>query len=613
MAEFVQLRLEEMLPEMEQMQRVQLFSEKEIKCIIKKRREHEYKLQKRTKQKGDYLRYAQYEIDLLGLLRLRRQKIGYHHKKSEIDHTIAKRITKIFTMATSRFPSDTKIWLAHIDFCKKMKWNSSISQIFIKLLKVKSNDPSLWIMAANWEFEENHSVSNGRNLLLRALRFHPNSIEVYTEAFRLELREADRLRKRREVLGLSCEAELPDDEEVKDKILDGQLATLFYDDAQKIVKSSSDLVLFLTVAKEFDFTQEIQQSIILTMKTKYEQDEVTWDTLGRSMLESSSSGENKNLNLHEKLKLCFSVYESAIEKLQTPKMWQLYVETLFELHNNENVKPKVIEKLKEVCHQAVSSHKLLENHIIDWFNLLEDSPYAVTRYKSGLENAVEQFPQNATLWIKYMKSLLEQKDLSEFICDDMGDQNETFEPTKRSAQLPEQFWKAVECVGPVAKAIPLWSTVIDHFTLLSKEQEESRDVVEQLYQRAIVTEPPISTHFKTRFLTWISSRKGLEEGRRFFREQANVPPMVLDFHLKMIEMETEAVHKDLKLIRKNFENACLLFGQNNLDIWFSYIEFELNHGDPLRVGRIHNRALSNLDASLADQFSLQSLERKLPA
>lgn len=31
MAEFVQLRLEEMLPEMEQMQRVQLFSEKEIK------------------------------------------------------------------------------------------------------------------------------------------------------------------------------------------------------------------------------------------------------------------------------------------------------------------------------------------------------------------------------------------------------------------------------------------------------------------------------------------------------------------------------------------------------------------------------------------------------
>lgn len=61
------------------------------------------------------------------------------------------------------------------------KWTSSISRIFIRLLAVKSNDPSLWIMAAKWEFEENGSVSNARNLLLRALRFHPDSIQVYSE------------------------------------------------------------------------------------------------------------------------------------------------------------------------------------------------------------------------------------------------------------------------------------------------------------------------------------------------------------------------------------------------------------------------------------------------
>lgn len=61
------------------------------------------------------------------------------------------------------------------------KWASSISRIFIRLLAVKSNDPSLWIMAAKWEFEENGSVSNGRALLLRALRFHPESIRIFTE------------------------------------------------------------------------------------------------------------------------------------------------------------------------------------------------------------------------------------------------------------------------------------------------------------------------------------------------------------------------------------------------------------------------------------------------
>ena len=65
------------------------------------------------------------------------------------------------------------------------------------------------------------------------------------------------------MLGLSCEAELPDSEEVKDKILEGQLASLYFEDAQKIIKSASDLVPFLSVAKEFDFTQEVQQSIIM--------------------------------------------------------------------------------------------------------------------------------------------------------------------------------------------------------------------------------------------------------------------------------------------------------------------------------------------------------------
>jgi len=107
--------------------------------------------------------------------------------------------------------------------------------------------------------------------------------------------------------------------------------------------------------------------------------------------------------------------------------------------------------------------------------------------------------------------------------------------------------------------------------------------------------------------------EGLEEGRRFFCEQANIPPLALDFHLKMIEMELETAQKDLQLIRKNFDNACLLFGQNNIDIWFRYIRFELDHGEALRVGRIHNRAESILDASLVDQFSTQCLLLKIQA
>ena len=45
---------------------------------------------------------------------------GYQFKKPEIDHAIANRINKMFMYATARFPSDLKIWLSHIEFCKRM-------------------------------------------------------------------------------------------------------------------------------------------------------------------------------------------------------------------------------------------------------------------------------------------------------------------------------------------------------------------------------------------------------------------------------------------------------------------------------------------------------------
>lgn len=43
------------------------------RTIAKKRKEFEYKIQRRTKNKEDYLRYIQYEMDLLKLIRLRRE------------------------------------------------------------------------------------------------------------------------------------------------------------------------------------------------------------------------------------------------------------------------------------------------------------------------------------------------------------------------------------------------------------------------------------------------------------------------------------------------------------------------------------------------------------
>lgn len=46
--------------------------------------------------------------------------MGYQFKKPEIDFAIANRIHKLFMYAIARFPSDLKIWMSHLEFCKRM-------------------------------------------------------------------------------------------------------------------------------------------------------------------------------------------------------------------------------------------------------------------------------------------------------------------------------------------------------------------------------------------------------------------------------------------------------------------------------------------------------------
>ena len=83
--------MEEMMNEVEQMERVMLLQSGEVKELLKKRRHYEYKLQKRSKRKEDFLEYIQYESNLLSLLQLRRETTGYHHKQAEIEGSIKTR------------------------------------------------------------------------------------------------------------------------------------------------------------------------------------------------------------------------------------------------------------------------------------------------------------------------------------------------------------------------------------------------------------------------------------------------------------------------------------------------------------------------------------------
>ncbi|XP_069684227.1 U3 small nucleolar RNA-associated protein 6 homolog [Periplaneta americana] len=91
--------------------------------IVKKRKDFEYKIQRHAKCKEDYLRYIQFEMDLLKRVKTRRENMGLGNKK-DVEFAIANRVNRLFSKAIKRFPSDVRIWISYIKFCKQMSCGS---------------------------------------------------------------------------------------------------------------------------------------------------------------------------------------------------------------------------------------------------------------------------------------------------------------------------------------------------------------------------------------------------------------------------------------------------------------------------------------------------------
>ena len=56
---------------------------------------------------------------------------------------------------------------------------------------------------------------------------------------------------------------------------------------------------------------------------------------------------------------------------------------------------------------------------------------------------------------------------------------------------------------------------------------------------------------------------GRAEAQTMYQSHASLPPLVLDFHFKMLEVELKESHPNLEFLRQVYENAAMQFGQKN--------------------------------------------------
>ncbi|XP_043336400.1 U3 small nucleolar RNA-associated protein 6 homolog isoform X2 [Cervus canadensis] len=560
MAEITQERVEDRLPELQQLERTGLFSEAEIRAVIRKTLELEYGIQRRSLSKDSFIRYVQYEIELLELIQKRRARVGYTFKKDEIEDPMIRRIQSVFQRASIKWKDDVKLWLSFVVFCRKWAANVQLSKLFSSLLAFHSNKPGLWILAAKWEMEDCFSAESARQLFLRALRFHPRYPKLYEEYFRMELMHAEKLRKEKQ----EFEKADMDVGNLKhaEEVLTGELARIVYKNSISVIKSAKFHVSLLSIAQLFDFAKDLQREIYNDLKALHTDDPLTWDYVARQELViKSQPGEELPTTKQAKAKevgrreeRCCAVYEEAVKTLPTEAMWKCYMNFCMERFTKKTSSRLLRKKSKLLLYREL--------------------------FKESLEVAdagVKLFRKSEEMWHVKLEAMISSK----------------------SQEISKVFNQAFEYLKPQI-CLPLWF-------IWAKWSEETgkQEEAEMIYKRAVFRlQGDDSATMKEMYLAWAYRSGGYKKARDVFKSLQENRPFSVNFFRKMIEFEKEQESCKMENLREYYERALREFGTVDSDLWMDYIKEELNHplGRPENCGQLYWRAMKMLQGESVEQF-----------
>mmetsp|Transcript_22822 Transcript_22822/g.58091 ORF Transcript_22822/g.58091 Transcript_22822/m.58091 type:complete len:681 (-) Transcript_22822:163-2205(-) len=382
MGDTVRYLMEEMIPELEELEKKGYFSRSEIKQIVLKRQDFEYHLKRRAAMKKDFLRYIDYESKLEELRRHRKKALGIKGKKGPAEVGIIRRIHFIFDRATRKFKADLSLWVDWLKYCKQSKSSKQFSKVVTKALHRHSHVAALWIEAAAWEFEHNGHVAAARALMQQGLRHCRTDEGLWGEYLRMELLYVARLRARRDVLGLP-NPQTPEDiaqllqahktpgkrkrgaaeaadggadpeaaEAAVRAVLTGAVARVVIKGAAQALPASVALRRrFLAVLAQFDFPgiAELRDAVYDNLAADFAADESAWDLCARRhwlqgglqelpadssqeepaagregvlvAAEPSTSGATFDEAAHRQ---CCDVYQAALQAAPTTRMYALY-------------------------------------------------------------------------------------------------------------------------------------------------------------------------------------------------------------------------------------------------------------------------------------------------
>ncbi|CAG8461335.1 10171_t:CDS:10 [Ambispora gerdemannii] len=646
MAETVQYYLEQMVPELEDLEQKKIFTKAEIKVIIKRRTTFEYSLKRIQPQKMDFLRYIEYEMNLEQLRIKRRKRTNIKGKTTISDYAIPRRIYQIYDRALIKFKGDVALWLQYIDYAKTSGAGKLLGKIYGRAIQLHPTKPELWILAAKWEFESNANIVAARVLMQRGLRFNNASKQLWQEYFKLELLYVEKITTRRKILGILSkedkkhpEEELEIDEEPDEvnmirlpkltgedlylyenkkplsteidekqveklkednnKMLQGAIARTVFENAIKAIPD--DLIFrqkFIDICCEFTNIKEALELIYNSIQQDFFN-----DAKARAFLAERHVTSILNIESPEfinALKKSINEFEQSIEKLMNTEIWYLYTKFLtkyFHRVTEPNLR-RYFSKLLTKVYETTDTKNLTSNEMyFDWAKFVSSQLDSHELALEILEKGTHKYPNYAKLWIKRINITLELKD-----------------DTKKN-NLSLLFDEALK-LNPVSQE--LWKTYLDWLFKRFSNGELVESKLDNLLMNSMLTVSSLSgsssisnssTELRTiqyvvasRYLAWAKDQGGIENARKIYESLISKTLPTRSFFEICINLEKENLEpstqsNDIERVNRLYDQSLSIteYQQNNNDnddaeLWLAYIGFLLDNKQFSKANHIYWKA-----------------------
>ncbi|XP_030853439.1 U3 small nucleolar RNA-associated protein 6 homolog isoform X2 [Strongylocentrotus purpuratus] len=471
--------------------------------------------------------------------------------------------------------------MSHLQFCKKWGRYLEMNRLYTRMLKIHSNNPGLWIMAAKFQLEENNSGENARALFLRSLRHHPKVQKLWTEYFRMELLHADKLRKRMSLLKQTMVE--PEESELEDALMRGELARRVYSTAIKEIPDDIAFRLsFIPVVRCFDFTSQLVDAIYEDLERDHPDNDLTWKALARRHLVASGTEDEVWLSeVH-----CHSIFDQALEKVSGVGIWAHYADTCLErleLDGSDDLNSRRAEKTLAVFESAEKKNSPTEDMYKKWVEVLRVLDLDERALEVSLRST-EVHQRSLDLWIKRLILVITTggKD---------GDEED------HRLKVRETFDLAISHVKS-KNALDIWNIGLEW--CLTNDTE----MIQNLFECGLKEHRVIALPLKIRYLEWTALVKGMGKARKLYKRMATEKPLGEEFFDKYIALEEAQPTPKAKKISEAYDDALREFGETSPGLWLAYIRHEITHpeGSQGKAMQLHWKAMKTLEGEQVEQF-----------